>query len=323
MPDLMKKTGVKLGIPLVISGLLLLAFPWLGRAYYTHILILVFLNIILAMSYRLLYVTGLVSFCHVTFYAIGAYTSTILAVKLALPFGICLLAGGIVAAISGALLILATSRVRGSYFFLISFGFLGVMDTVFKQWKSVTGGTSGITDIPPIIPGFDTVTNNYHIILAFTALAIFIVYLLDRSRFGSELVAIGEAEDLTEVIGINVLGYRVLACAIGALFAGFAGSLFAHYESFIAPASFPMWTTIYILSWCVIGGVRKFWGPIVGAVLMTFIGEFSRMSGSMQAILYAAALLAAVMAMPDGIVGLFDNLRTRFGRRRTRVEAPN
>ncbi|GAI92562.1 unnamed protein product, partial [marine sediment metagenome] len=247
-------------------------------------------------------------------YAIGAYTSTILAIELGLPCGICFLAGGIVAAIFAALLILATSRVRGSYFFLISFGFLGVMNTVFMQWRSVTGGASGITNIPPIISGFETVTNNYYIILAFTALAIFIIYLLDRSRFGSELVAIGEAEDLSEVIGINVLGYRVLACAIGALFAGFAGSLFAHYISFIAPTSFPMWTTIYILSWCVIGGVRKVWGPIVGAVLMTFIAEFLRMSGTMQAILYAAALLAAIMAMPDGIIGLVDNLRTRFGK---------
>jgi len=323
MPNLMNKTGVKLGIPLVIGGLLLLALPLFSGVYYIHIFILIFLNIILAMGYRLLYVTGLVSFCHVTFYAIGAYTSTILAIELGLPFGICFLAGGIVAAISAALLILATSRVRGFYFFLISFGFLGVMNTVFMQWKSVTGGASGITSIPPIISGFDTVTNNYYIVLAFTALSIFIIYLLDRSRFGSELVAIGEAEDLSEVIGINVLGYRVLAYAIGALFAGFAGSLFAHYINFIAPTSFPMWTTMYILSWCVIGGVRKFWGPIAGAVLMTFIAEFLRMSGTMQAILYAAALLAAIMAMPDGIVGLVDNLRTRFGRRRTRVETPN
>lgn len=309
-----------LRICLVIGGLLLLAFPWLGRAYYTHIFILIFLNIILATSYRLLYVTGLVSFCHVTYFAIGAYTSTILAIELGLPIGICFLAGGIVAAITGALLILATSRARGSYFFLISFAFLGVMNTVFMQWRSVTGGASGITSIPPIISGFDTGINNYYIFFAFTILTIFIMYLLDRSRFGAEIVAIGEAEDLASTVGINIIRHRVLACAIGALFAGFAGSLFAHYEGFIAPTSFPMWTTIYILSWCVIGGARKYWGPIVGAVLMTAIIEYGRMMGAWHAIFYAAVLLAVIMAMPNGIVGLVDSLRARFSKRLTRVK---
>jgi len=322
MPNFIKKTGGKLVIPIVIIGGLLLALPLLGRAYYTHIFILIFLNIILAMSYRLLYVTGLVSFCHVTFYAIGAYTSTILAIKLGLPFGICFLAGGIVAAICAAFLILATSRARGSYFFLISFGFLGVMNTVFMQWRNLTGGSSGITNIPPIISGFDTVIYNYYIIFAFTILALIIMYLLDRSRFGAEIVAIGEAEDLASTIGINIVRHRVMACAIGALFAGFAGSLFAHYEGFIAPTSFPMWTTIYILSWCVIGGVRKYWGPIVGAVLMTAIIEYGRMMGEWHAIFYAAVLLAVIMAMPNGIVGLVDSLRVRFSKRLTRVKKP-
>lgn len=315
MLKIMNRRGLNWVIPTVIGGSLLLALPWFGRAYYTHIFILIFLNIILAMGYRLLYVTGLVSFCHVTFYAIGAYTSAILAMKLGLPFGICFLGGGIAAAAAAAFLILVTSRARGAYFFLISFSFLGVMNTVFMQWRGVTGGASGITSIPPIISGFDTVVNNYYIFFAFTILTIFIMYLLDRSRFGSELMAIGEAEDLAEVIGIDVLRHRMVAAAIGALFAGFAGSLFAHYESFIAPTSFPMWTTIYILSWCVIGGVRKFWGPIVGAVLMTAISEYGRMMGAMHAIFYAAVLLAVIIAMPNGIVGLVDTLRTRFGRR--------
>jgi branched-chain amino acid transport system permease protein len=113
-----------------------------------------------------------------------------------------------------------------------------------------------------------------------------------------------------------------MACAIGALFAGFAGSIFAHYEGFIAPTSFPMWTTIYILSWCVIGGVRKYWGPIVGAALMTAIIEYGRMMGEYHAIFYAAVLLAVIMAMPNGIVGLVDSLIARFSKHLTRVKTP-
>ena len=318
----MKNAVGNLKIPLVIIILLLLAFPMLGRDYYLHVFILMFLNIVLAMSYRLLYVTGLVSFCHVSLFAIGAYTSTILAMKLGLPIGISFLMAGIVAAMIGGLLILATSKARGSYFFLISFGFLGVMNTVFMQWKSVTGGSSGITGIPPFISGFDTVVDNYYIFFGFMGLSILIMYLIDRSRFGSEIVAIGQAEDVASSIGINIARHRVLACAIGALFAGFAGSLFAHYESFIAPTSFPMLTTVYIISWCVIGGVKKYWGPLVGAALMTAIIEYGRVMGEWHALFYATILLGVIMAMPNGIVGLVDSLKARINKRFTRTKAP-
>ena len=315
MTRIMSRRWLNFGIPMFAGGLLLLAFPLFSGSYYTHIFILVFLYITLAMSYRLLYVTGLVSFCHVTFYATGAYTSTLLAMKLGLPFGITFLAAGVVAAVLATLLILPVAKARGPYFFLISFGFLMVMDSVFDQWRGMTGGPSGLNGIPPIM-GFETVTPYYYMILAFTVLTIFIMHRLWRSRFGGELVAIGEAEELAEVTGINIFRHRVLAFAIGALFAGFAGSLFAHYSSFISPGSFSMWLTIYILIWCVVGGVRKLWGPIAGAVLMTLIAEFLRMSGTIQALLYATALLIVIMTTPSGIAGLVDTLRERFGRHR-------
>jgi hypothetical protein len=92
--------------------------------------------------------------------------------------------------------------------------------------------------------------------------------------------------------------------AIGAAFAGFAGSLFAHDAAYISPSNFGMWGTIYILVWLAIGGVSRMWGPILGAITMTLIAEFLRMSGVLQALFYAAALLIVVMAMPHGIAGL-------------------
>ncbi len=297
-------------IPAVLGGLFLLLFPLFGGAYHIHVFILIFLNVVLVLGFRLLFVTGLVSFCHITFYALGAYTSAIFSVKLGLPFGVGFIAGGLVAAAASILLILPAARVRGAYFFLISFAFLGVMDSVFKHWESLTGGPSGITDIPPIM-GFESMTSHYYLILLFATVAIFIMYRFYKSRFGTELIAIGEDDGLAEVAGINVLRHRVIAFAIGALFAGFAGSLYAHYENFIAPTSFGMWPTIYILIWCVVGGARKFWGPIAGAVLMTLIAEGLRMTGTTQAIFYAIALLIVIMAMPQGISGLVDAMRAR------------
>jgi len=308
-----RRKGVNFVIPLVLGSLFLLVFPIFAGPFYMHIFILVFLHVILVAGYRLLYVTGLASFCHITFSAIGAYTSALLAIELGLPFGVCFLAAGIMAGAAAFLLGAATVRTKGAYFFIISFAFWVVMDSTFKHWESVTYGLIGIRGIPPVM-GLTGVTPYYFMALIFCALTIYVMYRLDRSRFGAELLAIGDADDLAEVIGINVVSHRVIAFTIGALFAGFAGSILTHYLRYISPLSFGMWPSIFVLVWCVIGGSRKLWGPIAGAVFMTLTVEMLRMTGAIQAIVNALALLIIVMVVPQGFVGLVDTLRTRFGR---------
>lgn len=288
--------------------------PFVGGDYYAHIGILVFLNIVLVLGYRLLCLTGLYSFCHITFFAIGAYTSALLSTKLEFPVWICFLAAGVVAALFSVALIVPAARVRGVYFFLVTFGFLGVMESVFLHWSSLTGGDAGILVYTPLI-GTGTQTEDYFVILAFTLVAIIVLHRIERSRFGRELAPIGSAEGLAAVSGINVLKNRVLAFAIGAGFAGLAGSLFAHDAAYISSNNFSMWGTIYILVWLVVGGARKMWGPIVGAVAMTLIAEYLRMSGMLQALFYSGVLLVVVMVMPQGIVGLVDTIRVRLARR--------
>ena len=139
----------------------------------------------------------------------------------------------------------------------------------------------------------------------------FILYRLDRSRFGDELMAIGDSFDLPEAIGINVIRHKIIAFAIGAFFAGLAGSIYAHYIGFISPKSFGLWPTVYIFAWVIVGGERKLWGPIAAAILLTLVAEGLRISGAWQAILYSIILLTAIMTMPHGIVGLVDILRSR------------
>ena len=295
----------------VVLGLV----PFIGGDYYAHIGILVFLNVTLVLGYRLLCLTGLYSFCQITFFGIGAYTSALLSSKLGYPVWICFIAAGIVAALFSMALIIPAARVRGVYFFLVSFGFLGVMDSVFTHWTSLTGGAAGVVVLEPII-GVGSQTQDYFVILAFAVITVLIMYRLERSRFGRELAPIGSAEGLASVSGINVLRNRVLAFAIGAAFAGFAGSLFAHDAAYISPSNFSMWGTIYILVWLVIGGVRKMWGPLLGAVVMTLIAEYLRMSGILQALFYAGILLLVVMVMPQGIVGLVDYIRAKLSRAR-------
>ena len=296
----------------VVIGLV----PFVWGDYYAHIGILVFLNITLVMGYRLLCLTGLYSFCQITFFGIGAYTSALLSTKLDYPVWICFIAAGVVAALFSMALIIPAARVRGVYFFLVTFGFLGVMNSVFLHWSSFTGGDAGILVSAPII-GTGTQTQDYFVIVAFAIITVLVMYRLERSRFGRELAPIGSAEGLASVSGINVLKNRVLAFAIGAAFAGFAGSLFAHDAAYISSSNFSMWGTIYILVWLVVGGVSKLWGPVLGAIVMTLIAEYLRMSGILQALFYAGVLLLVVMAMPQGIVGLVDYIRAKVGRART------
>jgi len=291
----------------------LIAFPWFSGDYYAHILILVFLNVVLAVGYRLLYVTGLGSFCHATFYAIGGYTSSLLAMRLGLPYALCLLAAGLVPVIFAIAIGWPSMRVKGAYFFLATFAFFMVMDSVFRHWTSLTNGAMGLINIPGIAP-IGTLKPYYYLSIGLMVFTILIMYRLDRSRFGAELLAIGDDEELAKSVGINVAVTRVIAFSIGAMFAGFAGSIYASYISFISPASFSLLSTIFILIWVVIGGSRKLWGPIAGAVTMTLFAELLRMSGTLQAILYAIVLLAAIMLIPQGMVGLVDRLRERKGR---------
>lgn len=300
-------------IPICIIGLFLLLFPLFGGPYHLHVLILVFLNVTLATGYRVLYQTGLGSFGHIAFFAIGAYTSAIFCINFNLPWGICFLSGGALAALLSVALGLPTVRTRGPYFFIITFAFYKVVDTVFANWISVTGGRSGVRNIPPIT-GFRSVRPYYYLILVFAAMVIFLLYRLDKSRFSEELRAIGDDDRLAETVGINVSKHRITAFAIGAFVAGLAGSIFAHYLGYISPMSFSIWDNLYILIWVVIGGASQFWGPITGAAFMTLLAEGLRMSGKLEAIVYAAALFVVIMTMPEGLTGLVDTLRLRFAR---------
>ncbi len=312
--NIINKRGSKIILPVVIGSLFLLTFPLWGTPWFIHIFIVIFLNIVLAVGYRLLYITGLGSFCHISFYAVGAYTSAILATRLGLPFGVCFLAGGMMAAFTSLLLGWPAMRTRGAYFFIVSFGFFVIFYAILMNLHDITGGYAGIQQIPAIM-GITTLPPHYYIILAFCAVTVFIMHRLDKSRFGRELYAIGDADHLAEVIGINILRHRLFAFGIGACFAGFAGSLHASYYAYIAPPAFSMISTIIILAWVVVGGSQKLWGPIVAAIALTLFAEITRLSGPLSGILYGVILFIFVMTMPRGIVGAVDILRERFRRR--------
>jgi branched-chain amino acid transport system permease protein len=179
----MTKKWALLGLLAAGLAACLVIVPLIGGDYYIHIGILVFMNIVLVVGYRLLCLTGLYSFCHITFFAIGAYTSALLSTKVGFPVWLCFLASGAVAAFFSVALIIPAARVRGVYFFLVTFGFLGAMESVFLHWTSLTGGDAGIL-VEATLIGTGSQTQDYFMILAFTLITILVMYRIERSRFG-------------------------------------------------------------------------------------------------------------------------------------------
>ena len=155
-------TKNSLTLPIIIAAVFFAVLPLFSGPYYTHIFILVFLNVTLALGYRLSYLTGLPSFCHITFFSLGAYTSAIMTMDLGVPWGVGFICGGLLAGLVAVLFSWPAVRARGPYFFILSFGFYLVVDTIIAHWTSLTGGRGGLEGIPTVL-GFTSATPYYYI----------------------------------------------------------------------------------------------------------------------------------------------------------------
>jgi len=257
--------------------------------------------------------TGLANLGHAALFGIGAYVSALLALSLGLPFWAALLVAGLFAAFIGWLLAWPTARLRGDYLALATLGFGFIVESVFKNWMDVTRGPLGIPGIPkPELFGFVFAsTESYLLVVAFfLAITYFVVKRVVDSPFGRVLKAIREDELAAQSLGKHTHRYKALALALSGFFAGIAGSLFAHYITFIDPSSFTIFETILAFSIVIIGGMGSVEGALIGAALLTFLPEPLRFIGFPSAIIgparqliYAGLLIAIILKRPEGIRG--------------------
>ncbi len=284
--------------------------------YLNHLLILIGIYIILAVSLNLaLGYTGLLNLGHIAFFGIGAYTSALLTMQ-GLPFPLAILAAGLLAGIFGYLLVLATGRLKGDYLALATLGFSFVVTSVLLNWQSLTRGPLGIPGIPkPSIFGL-TITSNIAYLIFVAIIAIIIVFLIHKivkSPFGRLLEATRDDEIGLKVLGKNTFALKWKAMLISAFFAGIAGSLFAHYISFIDPTSFALQDILLIFTIIIVGGIASIKGSIIGTFLIILIPEALRflslpssILGPARQMLYALVLLLILMYKPRGLFGRID-----------------
>lgn len=257
--------------------------------------------------------TGLFNLGHAAFFAIGAYVSALLTLSIGMPFWVAILAAGLFAAVFGYLVSIPARKLRGDYLALGTLGFAFIVEAVLKNWTDVTRGPLGIPGIPkPELFGFVFSGLESYLLLTVAVLAItvFIIHRTVNSPFGRVLKSIREDETAAQTLGKDTLRYKSLALTISAFFAGMAGSLYAHYITFIDPTSFSFPVLILLLSMVVIGGTASIRGSIAGAFLLIllpeplrFIGLPPNLIGSGRQMIYAALLLIILLKRPSGLFG--------------------
>ena len=308
----------KLSLVLLLAALL--AFPWVVRDPFLMLLAyMAGIWVILATSLNLIMgFVGQLPLGYTVFFGLGAYTSGLLNVKLGLPFWIGLPAAGLVSALVGFLIGKLTFRVRGAYFVLVTLGLGEVMRLVVNNWVSLTNGPMGLHGIAaPTLGGvpFDSDRPYYYLVLAFAILAVYVTWRIVHSRFGRAFAAVNENEALASAVGISGPQVLLLALVVSTLFAGLAGSLYAHYVLFISPDLFFLSYTVTMIIMVVFGGKRTIAGPIVGAVVFTALPELLRSAQNYRMALYGVILMATILFMKNGVVpalaGLAAPLRKR------------
>ncbi|MCB1425409.1 MAG: branched-chain amino acid ABC transporter permease [Brucellaceae bacterium] len=289
--------------------------------YYLHLSVLALVWVIAAQGQNLIQgYTGYVSIVQAGFMGIGAYSTTLLGLHYSLPVWLTILLAPVITALFALFAGYPSLRVKGHYFAIVTLAFNLVIFIVLMNYADLTGGEAGISGIPK--PGskdgwlnFANREVYYYFVLIIAVIMTGLAALIVRSRIGKALLAIRQNETLVGAIGIAAWKYKLFAFVAAAMYAGLAGALYAHYQSFINPDVFGLAQSLDAILAVIIGGSGTILGPVVGAFVVVFLPEYLRFADSFRLILYGLVLVLATIFMPRGIVGVTDDLWTRLTRR--------
>jgi len=301
----------------VLLGLVVVAFGWpfvIENRYVTHIGVLIGISTTVSLSLNMMLRIGQLSAAQAAFMGLGAYTSTLLVMRLGLPFLIAFPAAGLLVAAIAAVIGPFFLRVKGVYFVLLTFALGEGIRLVFQEWVSLFGGNNGIHGIPKAsLFGMAMLTprSYYFLALALVVVTFLVALAVFRSALGAVLDSLNENEQLSQSLGVNALSYRVCIFALSGFLAGLAGSVYAHYTGFLSPEAFGFSTFIDMLAINVVGGISSPIGPVLGAILLVPLPELLRDVKQYQMLTYGLLLMAAVLFLPSGIAGGLRRLRPR------------
>lgn len=305
-------------LALVVAAIALLPFLLRGSYWQTNLVVCA-LNVLLALGLNFIVgYAGQLNLGQSAFYGIGAYVSTLLIMRLGVPFWAAFLCGAASAGFSGAALSLFAVRLRGHYLAIASLGFAVITYQVLLNWISLTQGPLGIYAIappPPLhLPGMATIdfvepANFFYLVAAFAVIVYLLLRQLVRSPIGDTLAAIREDEVSAAALGINCAAWKVFAFAVGAAIAGAAGCFYAPLVGTLVPDAFFITESFVILAMVIVGGSGTMSGAVLGAVLLTLLPEILRGIGDLRLVVYGAALTLVVLFAPGGLVAMLSKIK--------------
>ena len=313
-------------ILIVVILLIAIAIPlFIEDEYYLHTFIISGIYILLTLGLNLILgYTGQLSLGHAAFYGIGAYTSTLLVMKLNFPFWLALFCSGMTAGVAGLLLGFPSLRLKGSYLVICTLAFVEIVHQVFMNWESLTRGPMGIPGIPPpseisighYLIDFTDKQTYYYLVLFIVIIALLLNLFLVRSKTGRALIAIREDQIAADIMGINLTYYKLLSFYCACFLAGIAGSLYVHYIGYVSPESFTLTESINIVVMTILGGMGTLVGPALGAIGLTFLLEFMRALAEYRLVIYGFILMVIIVGMPDGAIGGMRLIKEHLTRNR-------
>lgn len=270
------------------------------QAYLYHLFILGGIYILLSSSLNILVgLGGLVSLGHAAFFGLGAYTSALLSLHTQLGFPLLLLLSGLIASFASILVGIPALKLKDEFLAVVTLG-LGIIFELLLKNLNFTGGPDGLYGLP----NFNLSSLKLLLLIwANISLCLFLTFRLKKHLWGLNLTAIKENELTAKVMGIHPFPLKIFLFGLSSFFAGLAGSLYAHYITFIGPNVFGLHTSVLILCMVVLGGMGTIFGPVLGSVVLFLLPEFLQSLADYQDLFYGSLLILILIFRPQGLLG--------------------
>ena len=295
----------------IFAAAIVLVGAAVGNSYHLQLLTVIGIYTLLALGLNMLMgYAGQISLGHAAFYGLGAYTSAILTTHfhlspwLALPLALLLSAG--VAFLVG----IPTLKLTGYYLGMGTLGFGMIINVIFREWSSMTGGASGLVGIPPLAWGSFVLSRGraYFYLVWLTTLVCFVLCeRLVNSRIGRALRAIHDSERAALAVGVDTARLKLMVFVLSAVMAALAGFLYAHLVSFVSPSTFDFIMSVRLVTMVAVGGMASIWGSLLGASVLTMLPEWLHVFADYEMVAYGLILMVIMIFLPQGLTrGLLD-----------------
>jgi branched-chain amino acid transport system ATP-binding protein len=298
------------GIVALTAGTIWMALN--ADGYLVFILALFALNVVVGVGLNILLgLSGQISFGHVGFFAIGAYTTAILALA-GVDYWLAFVAAGVISAFAGALLAVPALRVTGPYLAMMTIAFAFIVEHAAIELRGLTGGHNGLMGFraPEFMGRMFFETEMAMAAVGLSGAALLFYLRLSRGRWGMAMRAVSDSEVAAQSIGLNPFGIKTTAFVLSAMLTGLAGALFTPLQMFISPGTFPFFQSILFLLAVIVGGAGRLFGPVIGCLIVVMLPEFLSGMAEYRLLIFGGIMLGVLLIAPKGIVGGLMSLVT-------------